>query len=119
MDWEKYNQIPTEFATAREIGLAAATLAAMARRGLVEVLDSVPKQYRRIDSIAAKIYQLCEENKKYYDTYFSLRKKDHDIGMLCSISNNTIVDCWGNKYDLTDIDYACFGKKEFYLEEDD
>ena len=37
MDWEKYNKVTETFATAREIGVAAATLGAMARRGLVEV----------------------------------------------------------------------------------
>ena len=47
MDWEKYEKVPAEFATAREIGLAAATLGAMARRGLVEVKDTTPKQYRK------------------------------------------------------------------------
>ena len=50
MDWEKYNKVPEEFATAREIGLAAATLGAMARRGFIEVLNTSPKQYRRIDN---------------------------------------------------------------------
>ena len=48
MDWEKYNKVPEKFATAREIGLAAATLGAMARRGLVEVKDTSPKQYRKL-----------------------------------------------------------------------
>jgi hypothetical protein len=42
------DKIPEEFKTAREIGLAAASLGALARRGLVEVLDTTPKQYRRI-----------------------------------------------------------------------
>ena len=51
MDWEKYNKVPETFATAREIGLAAATLGAMARRGLVEVKDTSPKQYRKINSL--------------------------------------------------------------------
>ena len=64
MDWEKYNMIPDEFATAREIGLAAATLGAMARKGLVEVKDTSPKQYRKSHNVSAKIYMLCEENKK-------------------------------------------------------
>ena len=47
MDWEKYNKIPEEFATAREIGLAAATLMAMARRGFVEVKEGSPKKYKK------------------------------------------------------------------------
>lgn len=56
MDWKKYEQIPEEFATAREIGLAAATLGAMARRGFVEILDTSPKQYRKVNSPSVKIY---------------------------------------------------------------
>ena len=115
MDWEKYNKIPEEFATAREIGLAAATLGAMARRGFVEVLDSTPKQYRRSHNPAIKIYQLCEENAEDYDTYFTLRKKDQALGMLCSISNNTIVDCWGNPYPLENVCKVEFRTKEFYI----
>ena len=116
MDWANYEKIPTEFATAREIGLAAATLGAMARRGFVEVLDTSPKQYRRIDGTAAKLYQLCEDNKKAYDTYFILYKKDRSYGMLCSISNGTIVDCWGKPYDLTEVIKVQFNKiKQFEI----
>ena len=115
MDWEKYNKVPTEFATAREIGLAAATLGAFARRGMVEVLNGTPKKYKKIVNPAIKIYQLCEENKNDYDTYFTLWKKNEKIGMLCSISNNDVVDCWGNKYDLTEVDTIKFKTKKFYI----
>ncbi len=116
MDWAQYEKIPTEFATAREIGLAAATLGAMARRGLLEVVNSTPKKYRRVASASAKIYQLCEENKNAYDTYFILYKKDKSYGMLCSISNGTILDCWGKPYDLTDVIKVQFNKtKQFEI----
>jgi hypothetical protein len=100
MDWKKYEQIPEEFATASEIGLAAATLGAMARRGFVEVLNTTPKQYRRINSPSIKIYQLYEKHKT---DYFILFKTDQKIGMLCSMSGNNILDCWGNIYDLTNV----------------
>lgn len=115
MDWSKYEQVPAEFATASEIGLAAATLGAMARRGLVEVEDGKPKRYRKSNGPAAKIYQLCDENKKDYDTYFTLRKSTERLGMLCSISNNVIVDCWGNPYDLTNVNKIEFRTKEFTI----
>lgn len=109
MDWEKYSQVPTEFATAREIGLAAATLGAMARRGFVEVLDTSPKQYRKIDNPAIKIYQLYDQ---YQTDYFTVFKKDKKIGMLCSMSSsNTVLDCWGNPYDLTDTCRVEFNNK--------
>ena len=115
MDWEKYNKIPEEYATAREIGLAGATLGAMARRGFVDVLETSPKQYRKSNNPAIKIYLLCEENAKDYDTYFTLRKKNEPLGMLCSISNNVIVDCWGNPYPLENICKIEFRTKEFEI----
>lgn len=110
MDWSKYDKIPTEYATAREIGLAAATLGALARKGFVEVLDTTPKQYRKSHNPAVRIYQLCEENKDKYNTYFVLRKKKQPYGMLCHITNGTIIDCWGNPYNLTDVERIEFGK---------
>ena len=88
MSLPNLDKIPEEFKTAREIGLAAASLGALARRGLVEVLDTTPKQYRRVSGSAARVYQLCEENKSDYDTYFSLYKKDKKIGI--KIAENTI-----------------------------
>jgi len=115
MYFEKYNMIPEEFKTAREIGLAAATLGALARRGLVEVQDSSPKKYRKATNPAIKIYMLCEENKNDYDTYFTLRKSTEKLGMLCSISNNTIVDCWGKPYDLTNVNKIEFRTKKFNI----
>lgn len=118
MDWSKYyDLIPEEFKTAREIGLAAATLGAMARRGLIEVKDGSPKRYRKIDSTAIKIYQLCDMYKDKYDTYFTLYKEGAPYGMLCSITNGTIVDCWGNPYDLTDVIEISFRKKKINLKE--
>ena len=115
MDWEKYNKIPVEFKTAREIGLAAATLGAMARRGLVEVKDTSPKQYRKVDSPFLKISEICEKHKDDYETYFTLKKKDNDLGMLCSMSSNMIIDCWGNQYDLTNLEYIEFRTKKVIL----
>ena len=103
MDWNKYYQVPTEFATAKEIGIAAATLGAMARRGMLEVKNSVPKQYRRVNSLLVEINRLCDEHAGEYDKYFTLWKKGQSLGMYCYISNGDIYDCWDNKYDLTDV----------------
>lgn len=116
MDWEKYNLIPTEFATAREIGLAAATLGAMARRGFVEVLDGSPKKYRKKDASAAlTILQLCEENKNDYDEYFHLRKKNEKLFMLCSLKDGIVYDCWGHPYDVADVERVEFRTKGFNI----
>ena len=113
MDFSKYNQVPTEPATAAQIGLAAATLSAMARRGLVEVSPGKPNKYRRIDNPSIKIYQLLEEHKDEFDEFFTLRKKDAALGMLCWLKNGEVVDCWGDKYDLSDVVVLELGKKKF------
>ena len=115
MDWSKYDKIPTEYATAREIGLAAATLGALARKGFVEVLDTTPKQYRKSHNPAIKIYQLCEEHKKDFDTYFILKKKNASYGMLCHMVSGTIVDCWGKPYNLTNVCRIEFRTKKIDL----
>lgn len=117
MDWGKYNLIPDDFKTAKEIGLAAATLGAMARRGLVEIKDTTPKQYRKLNGNIMQIYYLCDIYADQYDTYFGVYKENEPIGMLCSISNGTIVDCMGNKYDLNNVTSIRFGKKIINVKE--
>ena len=112
---EKLNLVSNEYKTASQIGLAAATLGALARRGLVEVLDTTPKQYRKVSGGAAKVYMLIEQNKDDFDTYFCLRKKDKKIGMLCSYSKNTVLDCWGKPYDLTDVNRIDFKTRSFEI----
>ena len=113
---EKYNLVPTEFKTASQIGLAAATLGAMVRRGLVEATNTSPKQYRKSSNPAAKLYILIEQNKDDFDTYFTLRKSNQKLGMLCSTSNNTILDCLGNPYDLTDVNRIEFRTKHYDIQ---
>lgn len=110
---EKYNLVPTEYKTASEIGLAAATLGAMVRRGLVEATNTSPKKYRRSTNPAAKIYMLIDQNKNDFDTYFTLRKSDQELGMLCSFANNTVLDCWGHPYDLTNVNRIEFRTKAY------
>ena len=117
MDWNKYMMVPADhFATAKEIGVAAATLGAMARRGFVVVADTKPKQYKRIDTPAINVYRLCEEHAKEFDTYFTLWREGVQLGMMCSMSaNGDILDCWGNKYDLTGVARIGFRGKEYLL----
>lgn len=112
---EKLEKVTTEYQTASKIGLPAATLGALARRGLIEVLDTTPKQYRKASGNISKIYTLIEQNKDDFDTYFCLRKSDRKIGMLCSYSKNTIFDCWGKPYDLTNVNRIDFKTRSFDL----
>lgn len=117
MDWEKYNLIPKEYKTAREIGLAAATLGALARRGLVEVQEGSPKKYKKSNNSTAQIYRLCDLNKDDYEDYFTLYKENAPYGMLCSITDNKIVDCWGKPYDLQNVIAVKFRTKKFNIKE--
>ena len=103
MDLKKYEQIPTEFATAKEIGLSAQTLAAYVRRGMAEVQAGSPNKYRRIENSSIKVYNFLEKNKNKFDQYFTLYKSTENLGMLCSLSSGEVVDCWGKKYNLQDV----------------
>lgn len=112
---EKLALVTTEYRTASQIGLPAATLGALARRGLVEVLDTAPKQYRKGSGSAAKIYALIEQNKDDFDTYFILKKSTEKLRMMCSYSKskNTVLDCWGKPYDLTNVVRIDFNTRSF------
>lgn len=110
---EKLALVTTEYQTASKIGLPAATLGALVRRGMVEALDTTPKQYRKVSGTIPKIYTLIEQNKDDYDTYFCLRKEDKKIGMLCSFSKNTVLDCWDKPYDLTGVNRIDFNTRSF------
>ena len=114
MDWTKYNQVPLEYATASDIGLAAATLGAMERRGFVESKPTKPKQYRRVVTPQVLVYKHLDENTDDYEEFFTLWKKDKELGMLCSLNKSgDVLDCWGKKYDLTDVCKIKFRTRSF------
>lgn len=116
MDWTKYNQIPTEYATASAIGLAAATLGAMERRGFVESKSTKPKQYRRVVTPQVTIYRLIAENKADICDLFLVRKAGAPYGMYCSLDKSgDVLDCYGKKYDLSGVNYIKFNTKEFEI----
>lgn len=116
MDWTKYNQVPVEYATAAQIGIAAATLGAMERRGFVESKPTKPKQYRRVMTPQVLVYKYIDENKDDFGEFFTLRKKNQELGMLCYLdSAGDVVDCWGKKYDLTDVCKIEFRTRSFEI----
>ena len=118
MDWNKYNQVPLEFATASTIGLAAATLGAMERRGFVESKPTKPKQYRRISTPQVLVYKYIDENRDDFGEFFVLQKSHgkYNGRMFCSVdSAGDVVDCWGNKYDLSDVIRIEFNTRSFDL----
>ena len=114
MDWSKYNQVPLEFATASAIGLAAATLGAMERRGLVESKPTKPKQYRRVVTPQVMVYKLIDENKDDFEEFFYLTKAGAPYGMMCSLDKSgDVLDCYGKKYDLTGVAKIEFRTRSF------
>lgn len=116
MDWSKYNQVPLEFATASSIGLAAATLGAMERRGLVESKPTKPKQYRRVVTPQVTVYKLIDENKDDFEEFFFLTKAGAPYGMMCSLDKSgDVLDCYGKKYDLTGVVKVEFRTRSFQV----
>ena len=116
MDWTKYNQVPEDWATASAIGLASATLGAMERRGFVESKPTKPKQYRRVVTPQVTIYRLIDENKADVGDWFLVRKAGAPYGMYCSLDKSgDVLDCYGKKYDLSDVNYIKFNTKEFEI----
>ena len=111
------DMVPVEFATAKEIGIAAATLGAMARRGLIEVQDGKPKRYRRNCGIIAKIYSLLELHKDKYGDYFILHREGEKLGMMCYLKSGHIVDCFGEPYAVENCDTISFRGTVFNLKD--
>lgn len=118
MDWAKYNQVPLEYATASAIGLASATLGAMERRGFVESIATKPKQYRRVVTPQVLVYKYIDENRDDFGEFFVLQRPYGKCNgrMLCSLDNaGDVVDCWGQKYDLSDVIRIEFRTKGYDL----
>lgn len=115
MDIKKYEQIPNEFATAKEIGLSAQTLSAFVRRGMAEVQQGSPNKYRKIENTSIKVYNFLEKNKNKINHYFGLYKTNEPLGMLCSIVSGEVVDCWGKKYDLQNVYKIRIGAEYYEL----
>ena len=116
MDWTKYNQVPTEYATASAIGLAAATLGSMERRGFVESKPTKPKQYRRVVTPQVLVYKYIDENRDDFGEFFTLQRSygEYNGRMLCYLdSAGDVVDCWGKKYDLKDVIRIEFRTRSF------
>lgn len=103
---DKYLQIYEQMADgvwykASELGVAAQTLTAMIRRNLVEKMDGKPNKYRKLpETVAAKILKILD---KHPAAFFTLWRGLEEIGMLCSMKNGIVLDCWEQPYDLTGI----------------
>ena len=89
--------------TAKALNLAAATLNAMERRGLVEVNRAVSPHLYRTKGIG--VYQKIVQLARSLDTdLLSVKRSSEPLGMMCQVKQGLIYDCWGNQYDVTGAD---------------
>ena len=98
--------------TAKELGMAAASMSAMVRRGLVVDRAGKPKQYKKVANTLVKILEILKD--KDFE-YFILYKTDRPLGMLCSLKNEQVLDCWEEPYDLTNVYKLVVKHQEFTI----
>ena len=98
--------------TATELGMAAASMTAMVRRGLVVDRAGKPKQYKKVANVLVKILDILKD--KDFE-FFTLYKTDRPLGMLCSIKNEQVLDCWEKPYDLTNVCKLVVKHQEFTI----
>ena len=98
--------------TAKELGMAAASMSAMVRRGLVVDRAGKPKQYKKMANALIKILEILKD--KDFE-YFILYKTDRPLGMLCSLKNGQVLDCWEQPYDLTNVYKLVVKHQEFAI----
>lgn len=95
--------------TAKDLGVAPASMTAMVRRGLVEDCGGKPKQYTKIDNSKMKtirdFYEQYRHDVPLGDTdYFTLFKKGETLGMCCHFDGGLVKDCYDKNYgDLSDV----------------
>ena len=96
---ELYNNMePGIVQSAAAWGISAATLGAMAKRGLVEVFDGKPKKYRRAEkSLYSRIVEIATAQKL---EYFGLYSRGETLGMLCHVRDGRILDAWDKQYNV-------------------
>lgn len=94
---ELYNNMePGIVQSAASWGISAATLGAMAKRGLVEVFEGKPKKYRRAEKgLYARIVELANGYE-----FFALFKRDEELGMLCRVKDGRVLDAWDKPYNV-------------------
>ena len=107
-----WQSMPQDWATAKEIGVAPATMTAMVRRNMVAVTDTSPRQYRRIITPYVVLDMLLPYMPR---EFVGIYKKNEKIGMLCTVKNGRVFDCWGEPYDISDAAKASFGRRWFDL----
>ena len=106
---------PNTWFTAKELGVAPASMTAMKNRNLVAVKDTSPKTYCRITSSAAVLAFLLEKYKSELTDFIGIHRRNEKLAMLCSIKNGKVFDCCGNLYDIATADIVRIGHRYFSL----
>ena len=83
--------------THKESGYHYATLNALVRRGWLVKNTRGEYCVTAKGSIFARIEKHAEGKE-----FIILRKKENQLGMMCSVSNGEIFDAWGTPYDVGD-----------------
>lgn len=108
-----WRQMPSnKWLTAKEIGVAPATMTAMVRRNMVEASNTSPRKYRRLMTPNVVLefllsYLPCE--------FAGIYSEGEEIGMLCTVKNGRVFDCWGEPYDISTAIKVRLGKRWFNL----
>ena len=71
--------------TAKELGMAAASMSAMVRRGLVVDRAGKPKQYKKMANMLVKILEILKDKDFEYFTLFKTdRKRRNKKNSICA-----------------------------------
>ena len=84
---------------AADLKVSPASMSAMVRRGLVEKINTKPLSYKKKVNNTSKILELLKQNSAA--DYFVIFIKGQKLGMMCSLKNGGIVDCYGKVYDAS------------------
>lgn len=103
-----------EWHAAKDLGIAAATLSAMAKRNMVEATNTSPKLYRRIRSPHLIALYLLEKHSSESE-YFDIFRRDRKLAMMCTQKNGTFLDCYGKPFDMWEAYKIRIGARYFSL----
>lgn len=98
--------------SAADLGLAPATMTALVNRGMAERTNTAPRKYKKIENKAVVILDYLS---KFTFEFFSLYFDNQELGMLCYLQKDKILDCWGKPQDLTHVNRLVVNKQEFTI----
>jgi hypothetical protein len=101
--------------TGAQLGVAAASLGAMGRRGMVNVIDEVPKRYiKNKEDKTAAVLKIVAEHLPAGDG-FIVYQKNHELGMFCFMKSGRICDCYYNPYSVSEAEKVVIHNEVFNI----